>query len=90
MSSLMFLGDEKGMNPRDDTTLGDGHVGQELVDLLVIADGQQKVSGLDCVPLAGLSGVPADLQDLSSEILQHGSQVDGGDDLHGVVDLVVS
>ena len=86
----MFLGDEKGVDPRDDTTLGDGHVGQELVDLLVIADGQQKVSGLDCVPLAGLSGVPADLQDLSSEVLQHSCQVDGGDDLHGVVDLVVS
>ena len=86
----MFLGDEKGMNPRDDTTLGDGHVGEELVDLLIIADGQQKVSGLDCVPLAGLSGVPADLQDLSSEVLHHSSQVDGGDDLHGVVDLVVS
>ena len=85
----MFLGDEERVNPRDDTTLGDGHVGQELVDLLVIADGQQKVSGLDCVPLAGLSGVPADLQDLSSEVLQHSSQVDGGDDLHGVVDLVV-
>ena len=78
------------MDSWDNTTLGDGHVGEEFVDLLVIADGQHEVSWLDGVHLAVMGNVPAQLQQLGSEILQHSSQEDGGVQLHPVGDEVVS
>ena len=39
------LGDEHGVDVGEDTALGDGHAAEELVELLVVADGQLDVAG---------------------------------------------
>ncbi|KAF7223857.1 putative LOC107388332-like protein [Nothobranchius furzeri] len=60
------------------TTLSDGDSTQQLVELLVVADGQLQVTGDDTSLLVITSSVSSQLQDLSSQILQHCSQVDRG------------
>ena len=40
---LGLLGQEHSLDVRQHTTLGDGHTGQQLVQLLVVADGQLQV-----------------------------------------------
>ena len=69
------------------TTLGDGDAGQELVQLLVVADGELQVAGDDPRLLVVAGGVSCQLENLSSQILHDGSQVDGrtGSDALGVV-----
>ena len=37
---LGLLGEEHSLDVGEDTTLGNGHSGQELVQLLVVTDGQ--------------------------------------------------
>jgi hypothetical protein len=62
----------------EDTALGDGDVTQELVQLLIVADGELKVTGDDTGLLVVTGGVTSQLENLSSEVLENGSQVDGG------------
>ena len=62
----------------EDTTLGNGDVAQELVQLLIVADGKLKVTGNDTGLLVVTGGVTSQLENLSSEVLENGSQVDGG------------
>lgn len=71
------------------TTLGDGDVTKQLVQLLVVADGKLQVAGDDTGLLVVASGVASQLQDLSSEVLEDGSEVDGstGTDTLGIVAL---
>ncbi|KAK2173842.1 hypothetical protein NP493_847g00048 [Ridgeia piscesae] len=71
------------------TTLGNGDAGQELVQLLVIADGELQVTGDDPRLLVVAGGVSRKLENLSSQVLHDGSQVDGrtGSDTLGVVAL---
>ena len=71
------------------TTLGDGDAGQELVQLLVVADGELQVTGDDPRLLVVAGGVSCQLENLSSQVLHDGSQVDGrtGSDTLGVVAL---
>lgn len=71
------------------TTLGDGDVTQELVQLLIVADGELKVTGNDTGLLVVTGSVTSQLEDLSSEVLKNGSQVDGstGTDTLGIVAL---
>ncbi len=66
------------MDVGEDTTLGDGHSGQKLVQLLVVADGKLDVAGVDTVLLVVTSSVSGKLKDLSRQVLEHGSEVDGG------------
>lgn len=61
-----------------DTTLGDGDVAQELVQLLIVADGELKVTWDDTGLLVVTSGVTGQLEDLSSQVLEDGSEVDRG------------
>lgn len=65
------------MNVGEDTTLGDGDVAQELVQLLIVADGELKVTGNDTGLLVVTSGVTSQLEDFSSQVLKNGSEVDG-------------
>ena len=44
---LGLLGEEYGLDVRQYTTLSDGHTGEELVQFLVVADGQLKMTGND-------------------------------------------
>ncbi len=74
---LARLGGEKlGLDEGQDTTLGDGDTAKELVQLLVVADGELKVTGDDTRLLVVTSGVTSKLEDLGSQVLEDGSEVD--------------
>ena len=75
---LGLLGQKYGLDVRQYTTLGDGHTGEELVQFLVVTDGQLKMTGDDPGLLVVTSGVSCQLEDLSSEVLHDGSKVHWG------------
>ena len=66
------------MDVGQDTSLGNGHSGQELVELLVIADGQLQVTGDDTSLLVIAGSVTCELKNLRCQVLDDGSQVHGG------------
>jgi hypothetical protein len=72
-----------------DTTLGDGDVTQKLVQLLIVSDGELKMTGNDTGLLVVTGSVTSQLEDFSSEVLENGSEVDGstGTDTLSVVAL---
>ncbi|KAK0154520.1 Histone H2A [Merluccius polli] len=82
-------GPDDGLDVGQHAALGDGHSAQELVELLVVADGQLQVAGDDAGLLVVAGGVPGQLQDLSGQVLQHRRQVHGssGADALSVVTL---
>lgn len=77
------------MDVGEDTTLGDGDVTQELVQLLIVADGKLKVTGNDTGLLVVTGGVTSQLENLSGEVLKNSGEVDGGTgtDTLGIVAL---
>ena len=77
------------MNVGQDTTLGDGDVTQQLVQLLIVADGELQMPGDDTGLLVVTGGVASQLENLSSKVLQNGGEVDGstGTDTLSVVAL---
>ena len=77
------------MNVGEDTTLGDGDVSEQLVQLLVVPDGELKVTGDDTGLLVVTGSVTGQLEDFGSEVLENGSEVDGstGTDTLSVVAL---
>lgn len=66
------------MDVGENSTASDGGVGHELVELLVVSDGELNVSGHDSGLLVVLGGVTGELEDLSGEVLKDGSEVHGG------------
>ena len=60
---------------------------EELVEFLVVSDGEEDVSGDDSGLLVVLGGVSSELENLSSEIFEDSGEVDGGtsSDSFGVV-----
>jgi len=64
------------------TASGDGDVTQEAVELLIIAHGQLDVAGDDAGLLVVLGGIAGQLEDLGSEVLEDGADVDGGASAH--------
>ena len=88
---LLFrlLGEKDGLDIGQDTTLGDGDSREKFVQLLVITDGELKMSWDDSGLLVVTGSVASQLEDLSSEVLEDGSQVDWGTSTHslGVVSL---
>jgi sugar (pentulose or hexulose) kinase len=77
------------VNVGENTTLGNGDVTQELVQLLIVADGKLEVTGNDTGLLVVAGGVSSQLENLSSEVLEDGSEVNGstGTDTLSVVAL---
>ena len=75
---LLLEGDEESVDVGEDTTSGDRGVGEQSVQLIVVADGQLDVSWDNAGLLVVLSGVASELEDLSSEVLKDGSEVHGG------------
>ena len=75
---LLFglLGEEHCLDVGEDTTLGNGNTGEELVQFLVIANGKLEVTGDDPCLLVVTGSIAGQLEDLSSEVLHDGSQVD--------------
>ena len=84
-----LLGEQDSLDVGQDTSLGDGHSGEQFVELLVVADGQLQVTGDDPRLLVVAGSVAGQLEHLSSQVLHDGSQVDGGasSDSLGVVAL---
>lgn len=77
------------MNVGEDTTLGNGDVPKELVQLLVVADGKLEMTGDDTRLLVVAGSVTSQLENFGSEILEDSSEVDRGTstDTLGVVTL---
>lgn len=73
-----LLGKQHGVDVGQDASLGDRHAGQQLAQLLVVADGQLDVAGNDTSLLVVTGGVASQLKDFSGQVLQHGGQVHGG------------
>ena len=78
------------MDVGENTTLGNGDRAEELVELLVVADGELNVSGDDSGLLVVSGGVTGKLKDLSSEVLKDGSKVHWGtgSDTSGVLSFL--
>lgn len=62
-----------------DTTLGDDNVAEQLVEFLVVADGELKVAGDDTGLLVVTGCVAGKLEHFGSEVLKNSSEVDRGD-----------
>jgi len=75
---LALLGQEHGLDVGEDAALRDGHAGEKLVQLLVVADGELQVTGDDTGLLVVAGGVAGQLKNLSGEVLHHGGKVHGG------------
>lgn len=66
------------MDVGQDTALGDGDVAEQLVQLLVVADGKLEMARDDTGLLVVTGGVAGQLEDLSSQVLKDGREVDRG------------
>ena len=66
------------MDVGEDTAGGDGDSAEELVELLVVLDGEGDVPGDDPGLLVVAGGVSGELEDLSAEVLEDGGEVDTG------------
>ena len=94
LATAALLREEDSVDVGENPALGDGDAGQQLVELLVIADGELnidnkygkkalnipylKVAGDDPGLLVVPGGVAGELEDLGGEILHDGGQVDRG------------
>lgn len=61
----------------EDTTLGNSDVTQKLVQFLIVADGELKVTRDDTGLLVIASSVASQFKDFGGEILKDGSEVNG-------------
>ena len=77
-----LLGQKDSLDVGEDTALGDGDSGQQLVQLLVVPDGELEVTGDDPGLLVVPGSVAGQLKDLSREVLHDGGHVDEGDATH--------
>ena len=58
------------MDVGEDAAGGDGDSAEELVELLVVADGELEVAGSDAGLLVVAGGVAGELEDLGAEVLE--------------------
>ena len=72
---LGLLGEKYSLDVWQNTTLGDGHTRQKLVQLLVIADSQLQMAGDDPGLLVVTGSIACQLKDLSSQVLHDCSHV---------------
>merc|ERR1712048_1552568 len=89
LALLRLLGEKYSLDVGEDTSLGDGDTAQQLVQLLVVTDGELKMSGDDSGLLVISGSITSQLKDLSCEVLHDGGHVDRGTGTHtlGVVTL---
>ncbi len=66
------------MDVGENTTLGDGDTSQELAQLLIVADSQLDVAGHDTGLLVVASGIAREFENLSCQVFEDSSEVDGG------------
>ena len=79
---LGLLGQEDSLDVGEDTTLGNGDAGEQLVQLLVVADGQLEVAGDDPGLLVVPGSIASQLEDLSRQVLHDSGHVDRGASTH--------
>ena len=86
---LGLLGQKHGLDVGQHSSLGDGDAGEQLVQLLVVADGELEMTGDDPALLVVTGGVACQLENLGGQVLHDGGQVHGGTGTHalGVVAL---
>jgi hypothetical protein len=84
-----LLGEEDGVNVGKDTSSGNGHSSQELVEFLVILDGKGNVTWYDAALLVITGGIAGKFQNLSAEVFEDRSEVDGCASTHagGILSL---
>ena len=75
---VRLLGQEDSLDVGQDSTLGDGDSGKQLVQLLVVPDGELEMTGDDPGLLVVTGSVASQLEDLSSEVLHDSCEVDRG------------
>ena len=75
---LGLLWEKDGVDVSEDTAGGNGDATEELVELLVVADGELDVARDDALLLVVSGGVTGELEDLSGEVLEDGGEVDWG------------
>ena len=85
----LFVSSDWAWDVGENTSLSNGGVVKKLVELFVVADGQQNVSGHNSGLFVVLSSVSSQLKNLSSEILKDCSQVNWGSssDSFGIVSM---
>ena len=66
------------VNVWQDTTLSDCDVTEQLVQFLIVADGELEMTRDDTGLLVVTSGVASKFENFGSEVLKYGSEVDGG------------
>ena len=77
------------MDVGEDTSGRDGDATEQLVQFLVVLDGEGDVAGHDASLLVVACGIAGELQDLGAEVLEDSGEVDGGAGAHagGVLSL---
>ena len=78
LALLGLLREKDRVDVRENTTGGNGHAREELVELLVVADGQGDVARDDARLLVVAGGVARELKDLRSHVLENGGEVHRG------------
>ena len=81
---LCLLGQEHSLDVGQDTSLGNGDTRQELVQLLIVADGKLKMTGNDPSLLVVTCSVTGQFKNFSSEVFHDCSQVDWGSSTHSL------
>ena len=76
--TLDLAGEEEGVDVGEDTTSSNSGVGHELVEFLIVSDGELNVSRHNSGLLVVLGGISGELEDLSGEVLKDSSEVNGG------------
>jgi hypothetical protein len=73
-----FLWQQDRLDVWENTTLSNGNTRQKFVQLLVVSDGQLQVSRDDSGLLVISGSVTGQLENLSAQVFENGSQVDWG------------
>ena len=81
---MLLLREQVGIDVGLDSSLADGGVVQQFVQLFVVFDGQKNVSRDDSSLLVVFGGVPGQLQNFGGQVLQHGSQIYRGTGAHSL------
>jgi hypothetical protein len=77
-----LLGEQDGVNVGKDTSSGNRDIAQEFVEFFIILDGKSNVTRHDTALFVVTSSVSSKLEDLGTEILENGSEVDGSTSTH--------
>jgi hypothetical protein len=74
---LGLLGQQSSVNVGQDTTLSNGNVSEQLVQLFIVSNGQLQVTRNDTSLLVVTSSVSSQFENFSHEVFQDGSEVNG-------------